>query len=54
VRAIARARGIPAHLLVKKALRCIVSPGPFTSKSEAHDEMEALELDVLKDLPWKE
>ena len=54
VHAIARARGIPVHLLVEEALRCIVSPEPFASESEALEEMEALESDVLKDLPWKE
>ena len=54
VHAIARARGIPVHLLVEEALRCIVSPEPFASEPEALEEMEALELDVLKDLPWKE
>ena len=53
VHAIARARGIPIHLLVEEALRCIVSPEPFASEPEALEEMEALESDVLKDLPWK-
>jgi hypothetical protein len=53
VRSIARARGIPVHLLVEEALRCIVSPEPFASESEALTEMEALESDVLKDLPWE-
>lgn len=51
VHAIARARGIPVHLLVEEALRCIVSPEPFASEAEALAEMEALESDVLKDLP---
>ena len=54
VHAIARARGIPVHLLVEKALRCIVAPEPFASESEALAEMEALESDLLKDLPWEE
>jgi predicted transcriptional regulator len=54
VHAIARARGIPVHRLVEEALRCIVSPEPFVSESEALAEMEALEADVLKDLPWEE
>jgi hypothetical protein len=52
--AIARARGIPLHVLVEEALRCIVSPEPFVSESEALAEMEALESDVLKDLQWEE
>ena len=53
VHAIARARGIPVHRLVEEALRCIVSPEPFANESEALAEMEALESDVLKDLPWE-
>ena len=53
VHAIARARGIPVHLLVEEALRCIVSPEPFANEAEALAEMEALESDVLKDLPWE-
>ena len=54
VHAIARSRGIPLHVLVEEALRCIVSPEPFVSESEALAEKEALESDVLKDLPWEE
>jgi hypothetical protein len=42
------------HLLVEEALRCIVSPEPLASESEALAEMEALEAHVLKDLPWEE
>jgi hypothetical protein len=42
------------HLLVEEALRCIVSPEPFASESEALSEMEAAEADVLKDLPREE
>jgi len=53
VQATARARGIPVHLLVEEALRCIVSPEPFASEEEAFEEMEALESEVLKDLPWR-
>ena len=54
VQATARARGVPVRFLVEEALRCIVSPEPFASESEALAEMETLESDVLKDLPWKE
>jgi len=53
VQATARARGIPVHLLVEEALRCIVSPEPFAGEEEAFEEMEALESEVLKDLPWR-
>ena len=53
VQATARARGIPVHLLVEEALRCIVSPEPFASEAEAFEVMEALESEILKDLPWK-
>jgi hypothetical protein len=54
VHAIARARGIPVHLLVEEALRCIVSQEPNASESEALAEMGALESDVLADLPWEQ
>jgi|GEM_PF-3977586 len=54
VHAIARPRGAPVQFLVEKALRCIVSPEPFASEIEALEEMEALQSDVLKDLPWRE
>jgi predicted transcriptional regulator len=53
VHALARARGVPVHLLVEEALRCVVSPEPFASESEALAEMEAMESDVLKGLPWE-
>jgi hypothetical protein len=39
VHAIARARGIPVHLLVEEALRCIVSPEPFASALERKSRM---------------
>jgi hypothetical protein len=39
--------------LVEEALRCVVSPEPFASDDEAVAEMEAMESDVLKDLPWE-
>lgn len=53
VHALARARGVPVHLLVEEALRCVVSPEPFATESEALAEMEALESDVLTGLPWE-
>jgi hypothetical protein len=53
VHSVARARGIPVRLLVEEALRCVVSPEPFASDAEAIAEMEAMESDVLKDLPWE-
>jgi hypothetical protein len=31
----------------------VVSPEPFASESEALAEMEAMESDVLKGLPWE-
>lgn len=51
VHSLARARGIPVHLLVEEALRCMVSPEPFVDDADALAEMEAMESDVLKDLP---
>jgi hypothetical protein len=54
VKSIARTRGIPVQRLVEEALRCLVSPEPFASEAEAAAEMEALEDDVLKDLPWEQ
>jgi hypothetical protein len=54
VRAVARARGIPVQHLVEEALRCMVSPEPFASEAETLAEMEAMESDVLKDLPWED
>ena len=53
VQSMARARGIPVHLLVEEALRCVVSPEPFATDADALAEMEAMESDVLKDLPWE-
>jgi hypothetical protein len=53
VHSVARARGIPVQLLVEEALRCVVSSEPFASDAEAVAEMEAMESDVLKDLPWE-
>jgi len=53
VHSMARARGIPVQLLVEEALRCVVSPEAFASDAEAVAEMEAMESDVLKDLPWE-
>lgn len=35
VHSMARARGIPVHLLVEEALRCVVSPEPFATDAEA-------------------
>jgi 16S rRNA U516 pseudouridylate synthase RsuA-like enzyme len=54
VRSMARARGIPVQHLVEEALRSMVSPEPFASDAETLAEMEAMESDVLKDLPWEE
>ena len=53
VHSMARTRGMPVHLLVEEALRCIVSPEPFANDAEALAEMESMESDVLKDLPWE-
>lgn len=53
VQSMARARGIPVHTPVEEALRCVVSPEPFASDAEAMAEMEAMQSDVLKDLPWE-
>ena len=53
VHSLARARGVPVHLRVEEALRCMGSPEPFASESEALAEMEAMESDVLKGLPWE-
>ncbi|WP_462329271.1 hypothetical protein [Thiohalocapsa halophila] len=54
VRSMARARGIPVQHLVEEALRSMVSPEPFASDAETLAEMEAMESDVLKELPWEE
>jgi predicted transcriptional regulator len=53
VHSMARARGIPVHLLVEEALRCVVSPEPFATDADALAEMESMESEVLKDLPWE-
>jgi predicted transcriptional regulator len=53
VHSLASARGVPVHRLVEEALRYVVSPEPFASESEALAEMEAMEADVLKGLPWE-
>jgi len=54
VHSMARARGIPVHLLVEEALRCVVSPEPFATDADALADMESMESDVLKDHPWEE
>jgi predicted transcriptional regulator len=53
VHSMARARGIPVHLLIEEALRCMVSPEPFATDADALAEMESMESDVLKDHPWE-
>jgi len=53
VHSMARARGIPVHRLVEEALRCVVSPEPFATDADALAELESMESDVLKDLPWE-
>ena len=39
VHSMARARGMPVHLLVEEALRCVVSPEPFATDADALAEM---------------
>jgi len=51
---IAKARGVTVQLLVEQALRFIVAPEPFEDEVQAEAEMDALQADVLKDLPWQE
>ncbi len=53
VHSAARARGIPVQHLVEEALRCVISPEPFADDAEALAAMEAMESEVLKDLPWE-
>ena len=53
VHLMARASGIPVDLLVEEALRSVVSPEPFATDANALAEMEAVESDVVKNLPWE-
>jgi len=54
VQSIAKARGVTVQLLVEQALRFIVAPEPFEDEAQAEAEMDALQADVLKDLPSQE